>query len=412
MVATRARGAEMLPEGWRTVKMVDILEKEVRPLQVEPHALYTEIGIRSHGRGVFHKEPALGAEIGEKRVFQVVENALVLNIVFAWEQAVALTTQRDVGKIASHRFPMYRPRSNACELRFVFRYLMSPRGKELLDLASPGGAGRNRTLGQRAFDSIPIPCPPIEEQLRIADVLQVWDEAISVARALSAKTRQEAELIREKLLQGVMKFKAVPLADVAEVRTGLAKGKRQLGTRIEVPYLRVANVQDGRLDLTEVKTIEISPEQLPRYALMPGDVLMTEGGDFDKLGRGTVWNGEIENCLHQNHVFAVRPKQDQACSGYLAAIAASDYGRTYFLSCAKRSTNLASINSTQLRALPVPVVPLSEQKRIAAVIDSALQAAHASASLVDLLNAEKLTLTADLLAGRRRFPQDRQGETS
>jgi len=145
---------------------------------------------------------------------------------------------------------------------------------------------------------------------------------------------------------------------------------------------------------------------------MPGDVLMTEGGDFDKLGRGTVWNGEIENCLHQNHVFAVRPKKDQACSGYLAAIAASDYGRTYFLSCAKRSTNLASINSTQLRALPVPVVPLSEQKRIAAVIDSALQAAHASASLLDLLSAEKLTLTADLLAGRRRFPQARQGETS
>jgi type I restriction enzyme S subunit len=384
-------------------KVADILERDSRPVQIEPDAVYAEIGIRSHGRGVFHKEPVSGTQIGEKRVFEVVENALVLNIVFAWEQAIALTSKRDAGMIASHRFPMYRPRQGACDLRFVLQYLMSPRGKELLDLASPGGAGRNRTLGQHAFESLSIPCPPLDEQSRIADALQAWDGAISIARAISAKRCEEAELVRERLLQGVMHFEAVPLVELADVRTGLAKGKRAQGFTIEVPYLRVANVQDGRLDLSQVKKIEISPDQLTRYALLPGDVLMTEGGDFDKLGRGTVWNGEIETCLHQNHVFAVRPREDKASSGFIAAIAASEYGRNYFLSCAKRSTNLASINSTQLKALPIPAAPMTEQRRIASIVDVATRAAHASTRLVASLITERAAVMAALLAGRRRF---------
>lgn len=383
--------------------VAELLERDSRPVRVESEAIYTEIGIRSHGRGVFHKEPVSGAQIGDKRVFQVVENALVLNIVFAWEQAIALTSRRDAGLIASHRFPMYRPKAGTCDLRFVYHYFMCPRGKELLDLASPGGAGRNRTLGQQAFESIPLPCPPLEEQLRISDALHAWDDAISVARRLSEARRDAADLIRERLVRSAMQFKAVPLFELADVRTGLAKGKSTKGIAIKVPYLRVANVQDGRLDLSEVREIEIEDKHLDRYALRAGDVLMTEGGDFDKLGRGTVWNGEIEPCIHQNHVFAVRPRENKACAGFIAAIAASEYGRNYFLSCANRSTNLASINSTQLKALPIPSAPVAEQERIASIVDVALQAAHASTRLVESLITERATLSTALLSGKRRF---------
>lgn len=99
------------------------------------------------------------------------------------------------------------------------------------------------------------------------------------------------------------------LSSVAEVRTGIAKGKQNLKDPIELPYLRVANVQDGYIDLSEVKLIQIERNQIERFSLQTGDVLMTEGGDFDKLGRGDVWNGQINPCLHQNHVFAVRTNQ-------------------------------------------------------------------------------------------------------
>ena len=163
-------------------------------------------------------------------------------------------------------------------------------------------------------------------------------------------------------------WRRVPLEHIAEVRTGLAKGKQSTPDAVSRPYLRVANVQDGHLDLREVKLIEVEPHQIARYSLQYGDILMTEGGDFDKLGRGAVWEAQIDPCLHQNHVFAVRAMPNIVDPGYLSALAASEYGRSYFLSCAKRSTNLASINSSQLKAFPVVLPPLSEQLGISRVL--------------------------------------------
>ena len=144
-------------------------------------------------------------------------------------------------------------------------------------------------------------------------------------------------------------WRRVSLGDVAEIRTGLAKGKEVNGDAVTLPYLRVANVQDGFLDLTEVKEISVAEREVERYRLQQDDVLMTEGGDFDKLGRGCVWESPIPTCLHQNHVFAVRTDPDKLLPRFFAHHAASPLGRLYFLSCSKQSTNLASINSTQLK---------------------------------------------------------------
>ncbi|MFN3890751.1 MAG: restriction endonuclease subunit S [Beijerinckiaceae bacterium] len=163
-------------------------------------------------------------------------------------------------------------------------------------------------------------------------------------------------------------WKKTALDHVAEVQTGIAKGKAVNGAAVTLPYLRVANVQDGRVDLSVIKEITLKPSEVDRYSLRKGDVLFTEGGDFDKLGRGTVWNGEIEPCLHQNHVFAVRPNPSRLLPEFLAFQAASQYGRRYFQLSSKQSTNLASINSTQLKQFPVLLPPLPEQRKIAEIL--------------------------------------------
>jgi len=166
------------------------------------------------------------------------------------------------------------------------------------------------------------------------------------------------------------------LSEVATVQTGLAMGKTVNGEALELPYLRVANVQDGHLDLEVIKTVTVSPSDVDRFSLQPGDVLFTEGGDFDKLGRGTVWRGEIPNCLHQNHVFAVRPSPSKLLPEFLAALASSAHGRRYFQLSSKQSTNLASINSTQLKEFPVPLPSLDLQREIAEILrtwDEALE---------------------------------------
>ncbi len=198
-------------------------------------------------------------------------------------------------------------------------------------------------------------------------------------------------------------WRKVPLEQVAEVRTGLAKGKQSTPDAVSLPYLRVANVQDGHLDLREVKLIEVERHQVARYSLKSGDILMTEGGDFDKLGRGAVWQGQIEPCLHQNHVFAVRVKPGIVDPGYLAALAASKYGRTYFLSCAKRSTNLASINSSQLKAFPVLLPPLPTQHRIARILSTWDQAIGKAEQLLLSSQRRHRSMMTSLLSGMRRL---------
>jgi type I restriction enzyme, S subunit len=163
-------------------------------------------------------------------------------------------------------------------------------------------------------------------------------------------------------------WRVAKLQTVAEVQTGVAKGKTGIKDPITLPYLRVANVQDGYLDLSEIKKITISKEQIERYSLQYEDILLTEGGDFDKLGRGSIWHEQIQPCLHQNHIFVVRPNPNMLMPVFFSYQASSSYGKRYFLSCSKQTTNLASINSTQLKNFPVLLPPIDEQKKIAEIL--------------------------------------------
>jgi type I restriction enzyme S subunit len=186
------------------------------------------------------------------------------------------------------------------------------------------------------------------------------------------------------------------------VQTGLALGKEAKVDPIRLPYLRVANVQDGFLDLDKIKEVTIERSLIARYSLRHGDVLMTEGGDFDKLGRGYIWHDEIPNCLHQNHVFVVRPHSD-LLSYFLASLTSSDYGRAYFQSCSKQSTNLASINSSQLKAFPVPLPTRSEQEDITGVLSTWDRGIRRLSDLIAAKLRFKQGLMQQLLTGKRRF---------
>ena len=199
-------------------------------------------------------------------------------------------------------------------------------------------------------------------------------------------------------------WQIVELREVAFVQTGFAKGKVISGESVRLPYLRVANVQDGFLDLSEIKEVEVAPYEIERFRLQIGDVLLTEGGDFDKLGRGTLWRGEITNCLHQNHIFAVRTSQEFLEPLFFSYQTASPYGRKYFLECSKQSTNLASINSTQLKEFPVLLPPLAEQRAIAAILSTWDEAITLTKRLIAALRQRKQALMQILLTSEVRFP--------
>ena len=175
----------------------------------------------------------------------------------------------------------------------------------------------------------------------------------------------------------------VRFEDVALVAGGVTLG-RKLGDRktVTLPYLRVANVKRGEIDLTVIKEVSIAEVEIERYALRKNDLLMTEGGDWDKVGRAAIWGDEIPVCLHQNHVFRARMRSSELTPFWFERYFNSPVGRGYFESASKQTTNLASINMRQVRSCPIPLPPLAEQQRIVAKVDELM-------ALCDRLEAQQ-----------------------
>ena len=194
--------AGILPADWNVYILGDCLRRIERPVEVKPNKLYTQIGIRSHGKGLFYKEPVAGAMLGNKSVFWMEPDCFILNIVFAWEQAIGKTTQSEVGMIGSHRFPMYRPVNDRADIDYLIYYFLTKWGTDILEAASPGGAGRNKTLGQDRFLKSKIVLPTIGEQQKIAEILTTQDKVIELKEKRLAEKQRQKKYLMQQLLTG------------------------------------------------------------------------------------------------------------------------------------------------------------------------------------------------------------------
>lgn len=272
--------------------------------------------------------------------------------------------------------------------------------------------------------------PPLAEQVRIATYLDASCEVIDAAvvakrRQIDALNDVRKDYIQIAVTRGLdaqpvlrqtgdvwmnevpSSWELVSLKRISEIQTGLTLGKVYEGSLVEKPYLRVANVQDGSLSLEDVTTIEVPEKVALRVTLHPGDVLMTEGGDLDKLGRGTIWTGEIADCLHQNHIFAIRCFKHKLLPPFLAYLTASRYGRDYFEATGKRTTNLASTNSTKVGLFPIPRPSVEEQRAICEFLDARLariaEIVSDIAAQIRTLVSYRRSLVHECVTGQRRL---------
>jgi len=266
------------------------------------------------------------------------------------------------------------------------------------------------------------------EQRKIARILSTVDEVIGRTEAAIGKyqaikqgmmhdlftrgldhngklrpRREEApELYHQTALGWLPKeWEVLALHEVVQVRTGIAlNSKRKFIDPITAHYLRVANVQDGYLDLSEMKTIQVERSDLERYRVHPGDVLMNEGGDLDKLGRGCLWGGQYAPCVHQNHVFVVRCNA-AVLPAFLNKWTETSTARRYFMVAGKQTTNLASINKTQLGGLPIVTPPVSEQTRMVRFMNTFEKREKTEVRQLEKGKLIKQALMQDLLTGRK-----------
>ena len=240
--------------------------------------------------------------------------------------------------------------------------------KSTLDyLASNSSGSTFKSIKMNQLKRMVFDIPSLKEQDSIITIL---DKVCNVIEMRKRELGSLDELIKARFVEmfGDMYLNSkgwseAKLESMANVVSGITKGRKTKSEDLtEVPYMAVSNVKDGYIDWTTVKTIGATQQEIEQYRLLADDVLMTEGGDPDKVGRGAIIKEPLENCIHQNHIFRVRLDESVVLPEYFAEYLQHQRSKRYFLGCAKQTTGIASINMTQLRALPVLIPPLSKQE--------------------------------------------------
>lgn len=337
------------------------------------------------------------------------------------KNAIVFSTRGTVGSMALAAAPLTCNQS--CEILIPndavvdadFLYYLLHFGLSAFIRLSGGttfGAIKRRDIVRVRF-AVPA---EIHEQVAIARILDAVDSARERAGAAVERAREFEHALLHELLEKGLAPMATPargrpphwtmrrVDELADVGSGVTLGKDVSGFKsVELPYLRVANVQDGHLDFSTIKTVRVRTDEVANYRLEGGDVLMTEGGDIDKLGRGAIWEGQIPECLHQNHIFRIRANRNLLDPAFYALVVESDIAKRYFNRVAKRTTNLASTNKTQVRAFRFPVPPtLEEQRQIVAVMNASKATTATLVNKQAALGELKKALMHDLLTGRVR----------
>jgi len=412
-----------VPAHWRVVRNGSLFAQRSQTgfaeLPILEVSLKTGVQVRSFGAA---KRKQIMSDLSKYK--RAAQGDLAYNTMRMWQGALGVCP---VDGLVSPAYVVARPYPNV-DARYYAALFRTGGYMAEIDSASRGIVKDRNRLYWDQFKQMQSPCPPLEDQVEVVRFLD-WasgriDRAIRAKRkVISLLTEQKQSIAQRAVTAGVepgvtlkltglewltavpAHWEVRPLKAVSEIQSGVTLGKDYGGQRTdEFPYLRVANVQAGFVDLSEVKSIRVPIAEAQRSTLAMGDVLMTEGGDPDKLGRGCVWDAQVNPCLHQNHVFAVRPKQHRLNPMFLSAFMGTSFARAYFQATAKQTTNLASTNKTKIGRLQVPLPPIEEQGDILAKV--ALETRPTDAAIgrleaeIQLLREYRLRLFVDVVTGQ------------
>lgn len=336
---------------WEETRIENLLLRVAQPVELKPENDYREIGIRSHGRGIFHKPAVKGKSLGTKRVFYVESPAFILNIVFAWEHAIALTGEGERGFIASHRFPMFVPKKGKADLDFVRFFFLRDWGKHLLGLASPGGAGRNRTLGQKEFLNLKVIFPGLEEQTKIAKFLRLVDtklKKLTIKRRLLQKYKRglvqqflsQTIRFKDKQNKNFPAWELKKLGDVIKVTKEKSNGDESVFS---------VSVHKGLVDQIEHLGRRYSAANTTHYnRVNPGDLVYTKSptGDFPM---GIIKQSQCRESVIVSPLYGVFKPEDSHLGYWLevyfeSSTNTNNYLRPIVQKGAKNTINISNSN--------------------------------------------------------------------
>lgn len=376
-------------DSWNNYKIEDMFDRVGTPVDLDDTQIYREIGIRSHGKGIFHKEETTATEIGNKRVFWVEPDCFVVNIVFAWERAVAKTTEKENGMIASHRFPMYKPKKDIVDLDYITEYFITKRGQNVLILASPGGAGRNKTLGQKEFAKSVVKLPSLPEQQKIAEFLSTIDTVIEKQKETVSAWEERKKGMMQKLFSQEVRFKAHDGSEfseweekkLGEVCTPLTYGMNAAAVKYdgENKYIRITDIDDESHLYKNDELVSPDGELDDKYLVSENDILLARTGA--SVGKSYLYDKKDGKLYYAGFLIKAHVKSENSKFIYYQTLT-DRYAR--WVQVTSMRSGQPGINANEYSEFMVYVPCLAEQQKIADCLSA----------LDDVIEKQKATLNA------------------
>lgn len=355
------------------IHLGDILRRVERFEPRDGMVEYPFAGTYSFARGIFVGERKVGSSFSLPKVQRIREGDFIYCKIMAWEGAFGLVPKEADGCVMSGAFVVYKPDRVRIEPKFLDYYFKVPRHWKAVGTQSTGTNVRRQSLHPSQFEKFEIPLPPLSEQRRIVARIEELAAKIDEARVLRQKAAEGAELVARlfanRLFNSISESR--PIEAIADVRGGIQKSPERVAGANPVRYLTVAHVQRNQVLTHDVRYFEVTIEELDRWRLLPGDVLIIEGnGSAEQIGRTALFRGEIENCVHQNHVIRIRPEPNRLDSEYLNSYLNSPAGQDAVQAQSRTTSGLRTLSVGRIKQIQVPVPPLSEQRRIVAEVNN------------------------------------------
>jgi len=366
---------------WPTVSLGELLRLERRRVNVEPEKLYQEIGIYCFGRGIFHKTPRTGFEVGDKVLFLMTEGDFILQVTFAWEGAIAIISAEEDGMYGSTRYPTFRVDESRCIPQFLLNYFRTEGGVLQLVKICPGSAGRNRVLSIKQIPEVVVALPPLAEQRRVVARLEELATQIHEARTLRHQAAEEAEALlvsfRRAAFGETPQPDWIPLSNYVE---SIVNGKSpategRSAASDEWAVLKVGAVSFGVFDERENKALPVSYVVPPPMEVRPGDFIMSRANTVELVGACALVRKTRPKLMLSDKTFRfVFREPRKALPEYMEQVLKSPALREQIERGASgTSPTMKNISKAKVLALRLPPFPLPEQRRIVAELD-ALQA--------------------------------------
>jgi len=360
-----------MTQRFEAVPLADVLSPVSRPTSVDPATAYSLLGTRLYAQGLFVKEIKRGTDISADRLFAVRDGDFVYNRLFGWKGTFALAGAEHDGCYVSGEFPCFRVAEDRMDRRYLLLYFTQEKvWREALDLSSGSTQESRNRLKAEQLLSMRIPLPPLHEQQRIVDRIQAIAVRVEEAQLLREEARQDAAALSASGADAVFEIalrdvETSSVAEIADVRGGIQKCSARIPVSNPRRYLTVAHVQRDSIDFGDPRHFEVADYEIGKWRLLEGDLLVVEGnGSEDQIGRTALFRGEIEDCVHQNHLIRVRPDRDTVVPEFLNAYLNAPRGQAEMRERSRTSSGLFNLSVGRIKSIQVPIPPLEAQDRI------------------------------------------------